>query len=236
MATILGIETATEICSVSLLRDGKISALRESAGSNEHSKLLTAYIHDVIMEAHLTPSQLDAVAVSMGPGSYTGLRIGVSTAKGLCFSLDIPLIGVSTLKALARQVIFAGKENIAFDENTLFCPMIDARRMEVYMAIYNQSLQEVKPADASVISSESLKEESDRKNLIIFGNGAGKCYDILSGRKNIRFVENISASARDIVFLAEEKFSKHEFEVTAYFEPFYLKDFIAGKPHVKGLL
>jgi tRNA threonylcarbamoyladenosine biosynthesis protein TsaB len=235
MAMILGIETATEVCSVSLLRDGNIVALKESSGNNEHSRLLTPFIHQVVEEGGITLSQLDAVAVSMGPGSYTGLRIGVSAAKGLCYSLDIPLISISTLKAMAWQFLQYQEEKNSIDENILLCPMIDARRMEVYMAVYKRNLQEQMPVEAVVIKEDSLLNETINNKVFIFGNGADKCKTVLTGRKNIYFSDNIKASASSIAILASEKFKNSEFENTAYFEPYYLKDFIAGKPHVKGL-
>jgi len=235
MATILGIETATEVCSVSLLRDGNIIAVKESAGNNEHSRLLTPFIHLVIEESGISLSQIDAVAVSMGPGSYTGLRIGVSTAKGLCFSLDKPLIGISTLKAMAWQVLHHSGENTAANSNTLLCPMIDARRMEVYMAVFDWNLKEKVPVEAVIINEDSFREETSHNRVLIFGNGSEKCKTILNGQNNIYFIDDIKATAKSIAVLAEEKFYNNELENTAYFEPFYLKDFIAGKPHVKGL-
>lgn len=235
MAIILGIETATEVCSVSLLHDGNLMALKESSGNNEHSRLLTPFIHQVIEESGFSMSQIDAVAVSMGPGSYTGLRIGVSTAKGLCFSLDKPLIGISTLKALAWQVLHQSVENAPGINNALLCPMIDARRMEVYLAVFDSDLREQVPAEAVIIHENSFSEETIHNRILIFGNGSAKCKTILQGQKNIYFIDDIKATAKSIAVLAEEKFQKNEFENTAYFEPFYLKDFIAGKPHVKGL-
>jgi tRNA threonylcarbamoyladenosine biosynthesis protein TsaB len=235
MSIILGIETATEVCSVSLLRDGNIIALKESSGSNEHSRLLTPFIHQVMEESGISLSQIDAVAVSMGPGSYTGLRIGVSTAKGLCFSLDKPLIGISTLKAMAWQVMHHPGEDNAGNNNSLLCPMIDARRMEVYLAVFDRELQEISPVEAVIIDEDSLREKTSHNRVLVFGNGSDKCKSILSRRDNIYFMDDIKATAKSIAVLAEEKFLNNEFENTAYFEPFYLKDFIAGKPHVKGL-
>lgn len=234
MPLILGIETATEVCSVSLLQDGKMISYKESAGNNEHSRLLTPFIDEVLTVAGIKPDKLDAVAVSMGPGSYTGLRIGVSAAKGLCYALDKPLIAVGTLQAMAAQVMAKLKNEIN-DEMALLCPMIDARRMEVYHAVYNQDLNEIKPVEAAIIGTDFLAEETSNHQLILFGNGAAKCRDILSFRNNIVFLDNIGASANSVALLAEKKFFEHEFVDTAYFEPFYLKDFIAAKPRVKGL-
>lgn len=232
MALILSIETATEICSVALSQNEEILAVKESGGTNEHSALLNIFIRDVMAMAGLELSALDAVAVSMGPGSYTGLRIGVSSAKGLCYALDKPLISVSTLQALAAKTLmdYPALE----EENTLVCPMIDARRMEVYMALYGKSLQLVSPVSAVVIDSNSFSSYTG-KRIAVVGNGAEKCRDILANDKNVAFPGLILPSAVAISKLALEKYTMSSFEDTAYFEPFYLKDFIAGVPKVKGL-
>jgi tRNA threonylcarbamoyladenosine biosynthesis protein TsaB len=176
---------------------------------------------------------IDAVAVSQGPGSYTGLRIGVSAAKGLCYALDKPLIAVDTLKAIA--LLAKQEPEIArLDTEHLFlCPMIDARRMEVYCAVFDWELNEVVPTDAVIVSADSFRFPG--KNVACTGNGADKCRSVLSGRSDVLFPADIRASARTIALLAEDHFKKGEFVNTAYFEPYYLKDFIAGKPHVKGL-
>jgi len=235
MSLILAIETATEVCSVSLTHNGKLAAIRESAGSNEHSKLLTPFINEVVLESGFNLNEINAVAVSMGPGSYTGLRIGVSAAKGLCFSLDIPLIAISTLKALTYKVLNDEIFQLQQDNKTLYCPMIDARRMEVYTALFDNQLNEKKPAEALVIDDKSFADETKNHQLFIFGNGASKCRSALNHNKNITVIENVIPSAAAVAALAEMKFSTDDFVDTAYFEPFYLKDFIAGKPHVKGL-
>lgn len=235
MAVILGIETATEVCSVSLMRDGNIIALKESSGNNEHSQLLTTFIQEVINESGIVPVKLDAVAVSQGPGSYTGLRIGVSAAKGLCYSLDLPLISVGTLKAMAWRMISGTTDRSYSDNNTLLCPMIDARRMEVYTAIYDNCLNEIRPVEAIIVKPDSFEEHTKNKRILIFGNGAEKCRVMLNGRENIHFINGLFSSAVAVASLAEEKFNNGDFEDTAYFEPFYLKDFIAGNPVVKGL-
>ncbi|NVO18591.1 MAG: tRNA (adenosine(37)-N6)-threonylcarbamoyltransferase complex dimerization subunit type 1 TsaB [Bacteroidetes bacterium] len=232
MALILSIETATEICSAALLLDGNILSVRESNGSNEHSSLLTIYIDEVFKEAGYRMDQMDAVAVSMGPGSYTGLRIGISVAKGLCYSLEKHLIAVSTLKAMAFSAMNQHHELLTCE--SLLCPMIDARRMEVFMALYDEQLIEVSPVEAVILTEETfLPYES--KSILIFGNGAEKCQHLYNSNPNIKFPDRIHATAVSVGLLAEEKFKNAEFENTAYFEPFYLKDFIAGKPRVKGL-
>lgn len=232
MSVILSLETATEVCSVALSMDGNILALKEASGSNEHSSSLTVFVGDVMKEAGLSLRELDAVAVSMGPGSYTGLRIGVSAAKGLCYSLDKPLIAVSTLKAMAKTaqgLILANQVRA-----DLLCPMIDARRMEVFTGIYDLELGEVTPIDALVLD-EMTFNDFDGKKIAVFGNGAEKCQFLYKDKPNILFPFSLHATAESVARLAHEKFLISEFENVAYFEPFYLKDFIAGKPKVKGL-
>jgi tRNA threonylcarbamoyladenosine biosynthesis protein TsaB len=232
MALILSVETATEVCSVALSLNGNVIAMKEAAGTNEHSAQLTLFIEEVMKEAGKLLRDIDAVAVSMGPGSYTGLRIGVSTAKGLCFSLDKPMIAVSTLKAMALSAKKTYPE--LFTSETLLCPMIDARRMEVFTALYDLELNEVRPAEALILLEESF-ELFRGKQLAVFGNGAAKCRELFASSENIIFPGELLPSASSIGELAEAKYGPGEFENTAYFEPFYLKDFIAGKPRVKGL-
>lgn len=234
MALILGIETATTICSVALVKDGNTMAIRESGGNREHSAALTGYIAEVFAEAGLTYGQIDAVAVSMGPGSYTGLRIGVSSAKGLCYATDKPFIAIDTLKSLAWQALQTLKaENTQLD-NVLLCPMLDARRMEVYTAMYDQYLQVVENVNASIIDQDAFHRFPGRE-IVYFGDGASKCQSVLAGQNNITFLDHINLSARSVCMLAEPEFEAQNFADVAYCEPFYLKDFVAGKPRVKGL-
>lgn len=227
MALILNIETATTVCSVSVAQDGKLLAFKEQDGDYSHAENLTVFIQEVIKEANIKLSQLDAIAVSKGPGSYTGLRIGVSTAKGLCYSLEKPLIAVNTLEHLSTS--------ISPKQGELICPMIDARRMEVYCAVYDINYNCIMPTCAKIIDEASFAEflsplESDRERRIIFiGDGAAKCKDVLSKNSNAIFVDNVFPSAKNMVTLTEQAFSKKQFEDLAYFEPFYLKDFVAGK-------
>lgn len=234
MAVILSIETATEVCSVAVSRDSEILAFRETTGSNEHSALLTVFIDETVREAGIQLSGLDAVAVSMGPGSYTGLRIGVSAAKGLCFALDKPMIAVSTLKAMAMQAtrIFTAEKALA--PETLICPMIDARRMEVFSAIYDQQLNLIEPVEARILDQETFGHFTGM-NIAIVGNGAAKCRELYENQPGILFPGILLPSATAIAVLAHEKYRQSDFADTAYFEPYYLKDFIAGKPKVKGL-
>jgi tRNA threonylcarbamoyladenosine biosynthesis protein TsaB len=234
MPTILGIETATNVCSVALVKDGKLLAIRESAGVKEHSAALTGFISEVFTEAGLTYPQMDAVAVSMGPGSYTGLRIGVSSAKGLCYALDKPFIAVDTLKSLAWQALQKYKQLEKSTDNVLFVPMLDARRMEVYTAVYDHNLQVLEPVNALVVTEEAFSAFTG-KDILYFGDGASKCTPILGSNDMFTFLDEISLSGEAICRLAEWDFEKGNFADVAYCEPFYLKDFIAGKPRVKGL-
>ncbi len=235
MATILNIETATEVCSVNLARDGEVLLERESTGGLDHSRLLTVFIEEIFRALDVKSGKIDAVAVSKGPGSYTGLRIGVSVAKGLCYGLDIPLIGIETpdamgkYVALHRQKFLSGTVDAG---NALFCPMIDARRMEVYTALYNAGGERIEPVSAKIIDQNSFAEYLDRHPVLFFGNGAEKCKQALTHR-NALFDGPQKVSARFMTKLSLEKFNQKAFEDTAYFEPYYLKDFIATIPKNK---
>ena len=229
MALILGIETATTICSVALVKDGNTMAIRESGGNREHSAALTGYIAEVFAEAGLTYGQIDAVAVSMGPGSYTGLRIGVSSAKGLCYATDKPFIAIDTLKSLAWQALQKLKaENTQLD-NVLLCPMLDARRMEVYAEVLDRSLKVVRPIQADIVDAETYKEYLDGHHVYFFGNGAAKCMETIN-HPHAHLVEGIEPLAKNMAPLAEKRFVEGKFEDVAYFVPFYLKDFVAKMP------
>jgi len=232
MPKILNIETATQICSVALSDNDKIIASKYSEEKNAHSSVLTVFIDEILKSAGIEPQQLDAVAVSMGPGSYTGLRIGVSTAKGLCFSLDKPLIAISTLQAMARGMVY--KLDMEF-QDALFCPMIDARRMEVYAAVFNKDNKPVRDIKAEIIDEHSFDDLLKDHQVFFAGDGAGKCKEVLSSNPAAVFIDDFVPSAEYMASITFEKFSKNAFEDVAYFEPFYLKDFIAGPPKVKGL-
>ena len=235
MATILNIETSTEVCSVNLARNGEILFEKESLEGLNHSRFLTVFIEDILKENHFKTKEIDAVAVSKGPGSYTGLRIGVSVAKGLCYSLGIPLIAVGTLDALGINTVQNGKEYVPElnqPQNALFCPMIDARRMEVYTALFNSEGKKLEPVSAKVIDENSFSEWLGQHPVLFFGNGAEKCKPALN-HPNALFRGPLKASARFMIKLAEEKYNNNEFEDVAYFEPFYLKDFIATVPRNK---
>ena len=243
MGLILCLETATEVCSVALALNGNIVKIKESSSPNEHSSLLTVFIEEIIASGGYALSNLDAVAVSMGPGSYTGIRIGVATAKGLCYSLEKPLIAISTLQSMAlgmKNHASAGRETqTGLSEPPpigFFCPLIDARRMEVYTAVYDTKMNPVKEAAAEIIQDTSFDDFLIHRRMVFAGSGAEKCKPLLEHRKNAFFIDNFTASAKFMAALAEDKWNRDQFENIAYFEPFYLKDFIAGKPRVKGLV
>ncbi len=230
---ILCLETATPVCSVAL-NDGCCTiALRETEGQNAHSEKITNFIRKVMEVARIDYPQLDAVAVSKGPGSYTGLRIGVSTAKGVCYAADVPLMAVDTLEAMA----YGMKEKLGgqIAENDLLIPMIDARRMEVYAAIFDANLNKVEDTAALVIDEHSFEELSQDHHLWLFGDGAPKLTQLFENQPNISVIDGFKPSAAFMRPLAEKALLDKDFVDVAYFEPFYLKDFIAGKPHVKGL-
>ena len=218
---ILNIETSTKACSVALHKNGELIVSREDVTTNfSHSEKLLKFISELFSDEKLSLSDLKAIAVSMGPGSYTGLRIGVSTAKGLCYGLDIPLISISTLKAMS----FGMALEIQAD---LYCPMIDARRMEVYSAFFDINNTEVRKIQADIIDENSYKKELEKK-VVFFGDGSEKLIEKIKD-KNAIFVSDIHPSAKNMGLLSYQKFTKSLFEDLAYFEPFYLKDFVAGR-------
>lgn len=221
---ILLIETATTTCSVALSENGHVIALKELNEPNIHASQITLFIEEVMLSAEIKYSDLKAVAVSMGPGSYTGLRIGVSTAKGLCYALDIPLIAIDTIEAMASGLL----KSVDFPENSLLIPMIDARRMEVYTGIYRKDLSPVEAVSAKIIDENSFRE-FDNYELFLFGNGSDKFKTLFSGQKNMHFLD-FSTSAAHLNALALQKFNQVQFEDVAYFEPFYLKDFLITSP------
>jgi tRNA threonylcarbamoyladenosine biosynthesis protein TsaB len=219
MALILNIETATTAFSVALARNGVLFNLREENKGYTHSENLTAFIDEMMRESGLEYSQLDAIAVSSGPGSYTGLRIGISSAKGFCLALEKPLIAVPTLKSLAACMPSGPG---------LRCPMIDARRMEVYCAVYDENLDEVEPVQARIIDENSFAELLGQRTIRFFGDGAAKCGEVLAHQPHAVFTDGIFPTAKSMTSLAEEKFLKGAFENVALFEPFYLKEFLVG--------
>ena len=225
MSCILNIETSTETCSVAVAQDGGIIFEKINNEPNSHTKYLAKFVEEALSfaESHAIP--LDAVAVSSGPGSYTGLRIGVSTAKGICYGKNVPLIAIPTLKLLCVKPLLS--DDIE-DENALLCPMIDARRMEAYTAIYDRALREVREVKAEVIDATTYNEWLDKGLVYFFGNGAEKCKEIIN-HTNARFIDNVIPTAKSMLPLAELAIAKGQYEDVAYFEPFYLKDFVAIK-------
>ncbi|MGK0252753.1 MAG: tRNA threonylcarbamoyladenosine biosynthesis protein TsaB [Mariniflexile sp.] len=221
MAYILNIETATTNCSVSLSHNGKTTHLKEDYNNNySHAERLHIYIDAVLNEAGITSKDLDAVAVSKGPGSYTGLRIGVSAAKGLCFALDKPLVSVSTLEALAHQVIY---------NDGVIVAMLDARRMEVYSAIFDSKHNQVRETEAQIIDADSFNSYLQEGKVYFIGNGVEKTKTLIN-HPNAVFIEDKLPSANEMSFLVYNKFKIMDTENVAYFEPYYLKDFVALKP------
>ncbi|MDB5032255.1 tRNA (adenosine(37)-N6)-threonylcarbamoyltransferase complex dimerization subunit type 1 TsaB [Mucilaginibacter sp.] len=220
--TILQIETATTVCSVALAKDGAVLGYKQLDERNIHAEIITLFIEELLVIAHMSYTDIDAVAVSSGPGSYTGLRIGVSTAKGLCFALDKPLIAIETLASMAYGIIAGGN----IDSQTLLCPMIDARRMEVYTALFDAAGNVIKPTAAEIIDEQSFNEQLKNNKILFFGDGAEKCRETLSPNPNAQFVSGFVNSATYLTQKAAEKFAKSDFVDVAYFEPYYLKDFL----------
>jgi len=227
MAKILQIETATAICSVALSVNGETISFKEEQGQNLHAANLTLFIDEVLKTADFSYQALDAIAVSKGPGSYTGLRIGVSTAKGLCYALDKPLIAVETLAMMAAGFQI---ENIGYAG--LICPMIDARRMEVYTSVFDQALNVLMPTEAKIIDENSFADLLAQQPITFLGDGAAKCAAVLS-HPNANFDAANFNSATYMSRLANEAFDRGNFEDVAYFEPFYLKDFVVTQPKTK---
>jgi len=219
MATILCLETATTNCSVALSVNGSVIAFKEddSAGYS-HAEKLHVFIDEVLKEGKSTMGNLDAIAVSKGPGSYTGLRIGVSAAKGLCYALDIPLIAIPTLAVLAASVE---------EGSTVIIPMLDARRMEVYSAVFNDDKQEIRETKAEIVFESSFAEYLSNNKVTFVGNGVLKFKEIC-GDANAIFMDEIQPSSIKMAVLAEQKYKKNDIVDVAYFEPFYLKDFKIG--------
>ena len=221
MTYILNIETATKNCSVSISKEGKTIALKElNDGNYSHAEKLHELIGQVVLEANIALSDLKAVAVSKGPGSYTGLRIGVSAAKGLGFALDIPLISVNTLQSLALSVTIDKGYKI---------PLLDARRMEVYSQVFNEKNEMIRAVYAEIIDADSFSEFLNAEKVYFFGDGAEKCKEIIT-HKNAVFIDEKFPSANEMSVISYQKYLKNEFEDVAYFEPFYLKEFLGAIP------
>ncbi|HEX2394657.1 MAG TPA: tRNA (adenosine(37)-N6)-threonylcarbamoyltransferase complex dimerization subunit type 1 TsaB [Bacteroidales bacterium] len=226
MALILNIETATTLCSVGLARDSKTISRRETTEEKSHAGKLTVFIEEILNEQGISVSDLNAIAVGKGPGSYTGLRIGISVAKGLCYGSGIPLIAVSTLRILIASAL---SENAEINADTLFCPMIDARRMEVFCSLSDIKGNEIEPVSARIIDITSFRDYLTKYKIAFFGSGMEKCRNVLR-HPNAVFIQGIEPHASSLAVLSELNFQQKLFEDVAYFEPFYLKDFVATLP------
>ncbi len=225
MSCILNIETSTDVCSVSVSQDGACIFSQEDHDGPNHAVKLGTFVDEALSFADSHAIPLDAVAVSCGPGSYTGLRIGASMAKGICFGQDLKLIAVPTLELMAVPVLL--REEV--EEGALLCPMIDARRMEVYSAVYDRALHEVRGIQADVVDAETYREYLDRGPVYFFGNGAEKCMEMIN-HPNARLIKGVEPLAKWMFPIAERRIAQEKYEDVAYFVPFYLKDFVAHQP------
>ena len=226
MSTILHIETSTDVCSVAVSKDGACLFERDDHEGHNHAVKAGVFVDEALSYCDSQLMDLDAVAVSSGPGSYTGLRVGVSMAKGVCYGRSLPLISVPTLQLLCVPVLLREKVK---EENALLCPMIDARRMEVYAQIFDRGLHEVRTIQADIVDGETYRQWLDERPVYFFGNGAAKCMDAIS-HPNAHLIEDVEPLARWMFPLAERKCFAQQFEDVAYFVPFYLKDFVAKQP------
>jgi tRNA threonylcarbamoyladenosine biosynthesis protein TsaB len=229
---IICLETATNICSVALCNSAGVISLRESNEVKSHASMVTVYIDELLKESGISAGDLEAIAVSKGPGSYTGLRIGISVAKGVAYAASIPIIGIETTLSMFWGI--SGNRNYSHesDNNTLFCPMLDARRMEIYYAIYDAGGRIIKDISAEIIKEDSFSNLPESKKIILFGEGAAKCKDVIK-RTNTFFAHDFRNSASHMHRPVYKAFLDHHFEDVAYFEPLYLKDFITSKPGKK---
>ena len=229
--TILCIETSTSSCSAAIFKDGMLLANKENLSGANHASELPVFIEQLIAMANTNQWHIDAVALSEGPGSYTGLRIGTSIAKGLCFGMNIPLIPINTLQILCNSI---NKQSLVGSTNIVLCPMIDARRMEVYTALYNpNTLEKFTDVSAQIVDEHSFSEELKRQKICFFGNGADKCQLVITS-PNAMFIPNVVPLASSMGSLAE-KTAVLDLKQMAYYEPFYLKEFVPAPSHIKGL-
>jgi tRNA threonylcarbamoyladenosine biosynthesis protein TsaB len=225
MACILHIDTSTDVCSVAVSEDAQVIFQQEDYSGPNHAEHLGTMVDEAMSftDSHAIP--FDAVAVSCGPGSYTGLRIGVSMAKGICYGRQLKLIAVPTLELLCVPLLLRE----AIEEGALLCPMLDARRMEVYAAVYDRALNPVREVGADIVDGDTYKEFLDRQPVYFFGNGAKKCMEVIN-HPNARYIDGVNPLAKWMMPLAERRFLREQFEDVAYFVPFYLKDFVAKMP------
>lgn len=230
--TILHIETATDVCSVALSRGAEVIGLKEEAGGNNHAKHLLPFVDEVLKQAEVSMKEINGVAVSIGPGSYTGLRIGVSTAKGIAYTAGIPVMAISTLESIAQGAKTLWAESSS--EQPQIIPMIDARRMEVFTTRYDFNMRSLEEISSKIVDENTFTELLSKEKVLFCGNGMPKCKEILSAFPNAKFMD-APISAKNMLPAALRKWQKQEFEDVAYFEPFYLKEYVAAKPVVKGL-
>lgn len=223
MSCILNIETSTNVCSVAVSQDGSCIFNKEDHEGPNHAVILGVFVQEALsfIDSHAIP--LDAVAVSCGPGSYTGLRIGLSMAKGICYGRDVKLIAIPTLELMCVPLLLGEKIN---EENALLCPMIDARRMEVYSQFFDRALNEVRSISADIVDNNTYDDILAQQPVYFFGNGAEKCHEVLT-HHNAHIIEGIVPLAKNMYPLAEKRMANEQFEDVAYFVPFYLKDFVA---------
>ena len=226
MSCILHIETSTNVCSVAVSEDGKVIFDEADRTGNNHAEALGSFVDEAMSFADSHAIPLDAVAVSSGPGSYTGLRIGVSMAKGVCYALNLPLLSVPTLELMCVPVLLRNEE---IEDEALLCPMIDARRMEVYAALYDRALKPVRGVQADVVDADTYRQWLEDRPVYFFGNGAAKCMDTIN-HPNAHLIEGIEPVAKWMMPLAERKMLNDIHEDVAYFVPYYLKDFVAKQP------
>ena len=231
MPLILNIETSTPVCSVAISQNAEIIGILESSVDKSHASHLATFIQEILKENSIEKKDIDAVAVSRGPGSYTGLRIGVSTAKGVAYALNKPLIAVNTLQAMAYGAIkkLHSQTRKSPEDDTWLCPMIDARRMEVYTSFFDIRMKQQREIKAEIIDAGSFQDILSHRKVFFFGNGAEKCKPVLD-YPNALFIDDFEPSAEYLIPFSEKKFHQKEFEDVAYFEPFYLKDFIDTIP------
>ena len=223
MSCILNIETSTNVCSVAVSQDGSCIFNKEDHDGPNHAVILGVFVQEALsfIDSHAIP--LDAVAVSCGPGSYTGLRIGLSMAKGICYGRDVKLIAIPTLELMCVPLLLGEKIS---EENALLCPMLDARRMEVYSQFFDRALKEVRSINADIVESNTYDDILAQQPVYFFGNGAEKCHEVLT-HHNAHIIEGIVPLAKNMYPLAEKRMANEQFEDVAYFVPFYLKDFVA---------
>lgn len=226
---IICLETSTAVCSVAICDSSGVVALKESSENKSHASLLTVFINDLLAQTGIKARDLQAVAVSKGPGSYTGLRIGVSAAKGIAYAASIPLIGVETTRSMFCGISNNLKQKYGADDKTLFVPMLDARRMEVYYSVLSAKGETVKEISAEIIREDSFSDFPESLRILFFGDGASKCKQVIK-RENSSYIDEFRISASFMYEPAIKSFREKAFEDVAYFEPFYLKDFITSRP------